>query len=185
MNYCLVYRTSETSGGYRFRFQEVNYYLVYHTSETRARCVVSVPWDELLLELRYFRNCPLTALCSHGVSYCLDYRTSETELLCPSARSEWTAAWFMVPPKHWKELWCLVRWWTTTWITVPPKRIKHCRQGNMGELLGLRAWTTAWFTVSPKLRESGKLIQIRWTTTWITVLPKPSSSFVPIKLGLN
>lgn len=33
---------------------------------------------ELLLDLPYLRNCPLTALCSHGVNFCLDYGTSET-----------------------------------------------------------------------------------------------------------
>ena len=56
VNYCSDYHTSETAMDLDELAGLVNYYLDYGTSETRARCVVSVFFSELLLGLRYLRN---------------------------------------------------------------------------------------------------------------------------------
>ena len=78
VNYCSDYHTSETAMDLDELAGLVNYYLDYGTSETRARCVVSVFFSELLLGLRYFRNRYTQQRCLPKVNYCLIYGTSET-----------------------------------------------------------------------------------------------------------
>ena len=57
VNYCLVYRTSETKIHQLVEVRSVNYYLDYRTSETATVSTTSVT----------------------SVNYYLDYRTSETK----------------------------------------------------------------------------------------------------------
>ena len=57
VNYCLVYRTSETKIHQLVEVRSVNYYLDYRTSETT----------------------PQYGLGEGAVNYYLDYRTSETK----------------------------------------------------------------------------------------------------------
>ena len=80
VNYCLVYRTSETKIHQLVEVRSVNYYLDYGTSEPTTDILDRVSFGKLLIELRYLRNSSSSMKRSSLVNYCLIYGTSETRI---------------------------------------------------------------------------------------------------------
>ena len=119
--YYLDYRTFETNGEVRTILQVVNYCLIYRTSETPRLKVKKRKQGELLPGLRYIRNLiPISReilsvnycliygtsetkrfrkVSDKRVNYYLDYRTSETMTPLRVGGARRTTAWFAVPPK--------------------------------------------------------------------------------------
>ena len=178
VNYCLdcgisetILQTAQTKGGWT---------TVWITVPPKHNLILEI--NPIWWTTAWFAVLPKQTLASSG------------------ALVRWATTWFTVPPKHAVTAHVVHSGWTTTWITVPPKHqngydtsfwwMNYCLIYGTSETARVRQahpnpvnYCLDYRTSETVIRAKGYLFG--WTTTWITVPPKPSSSFVPIKLGLN
>ena len=155
---------------------------------------------ELLLDLRYFRDSSWLAPECARVNYCLDYCTSEIPVPTDAlpARVNYYSD-YRTSETRLGELWracevnhCLIYGTSETRKSTEARSCLvnyyldyRTSETKIHQLVEVRSVNYYLVYRTSETRTAQPTAVVWWTTNWFTVPPKPSSSFVPIKLGLN